>query len=678
MAFKSSVYWSVSALLLKGKNEILAQLVSYKNQEIAGSSDFDRVTGQFKKTKKLLLDKKKAQTLMKDIQTLSFKVVDLKTQSISKKPSPPFITSTLQQEGNRRLSLSSKETMSLAQQLYERGFITYMRTDSVFLSKQAVNAGRSALKKHFGKEYVPKEPRFYKSKTKGAQEAHEAIRPAGAVFIHPKDSKLSGHLLKLYQMIWQRTLASQAVDCQQKKMSIKIKAGESAVFSAGGLQIIFDGFYKIYGRDSSNSKENQLPPLKVQDLLKCKKLMDKEHTTQPPARFTEASLIQTLEKEGIGRPSTYAPIIATVQKRGYVFKDKNMLIPTMTGLIVTRFLTDHFPDYVDTQFTSDMEEVLDEIAVGKTNHIKYLDKIYFGKNGLKKQVEVQEKQKNDKDSKSLKLKFIKGFTFFAGPWGAYAVKDSKTNKETVSLNSNVYPGDLTAESIHDLIDKKSKGHDSLGQDPKTKEPIYVLTGKYGPYVQRGDVGKDKKSVKRVSIPKKLDSNEVDLDMALKLLELPKVLGNHPETQKEVKKGIGRFGPYIVHDGDFRSVKDVQEFLHLSLKQALKILSEPKKGRGKTVLKELGLHPETGLAVQVLDGKFGPYIQNGRQKVSLPNSIQLQGLTLKQALEILNFKNNSSQKKTLKNGTEFKKIKSESMTSIKRKKMNNKSLTKTIS
>ena len=680
MAFKSSIYWSISALLLKGKNEISAQLVSYKNQEIAGSSDFDRVTGQFKNTKKLLLDKKKAKTLMNNIQPLPFKVVDLKTQSISKKPSPPFTTSTLQQEGNRRLSLSSKETMSLAQQLYERGFITYMRTDSVFLSNQAVNAARSSIKKHFGKEYVPQKPRFYKSKTKGAQEAHEAIRPAGAVFIHPKDSKLSGHLLKLYQMIWQRTLASQTEDCQQKKVSIKIKAGELAVFSAGGLQIIFDGFYKIYGRNSSEFKEHQLPPLKVQDLLKCKKLLDKEHKTQPPARFTEASLVQTLEKEGIGRPSTYAPIIATIQKRGYVFKDKNMLIPTMTGLIVTRFLTDYFPDYVDTQFTSDMEEVLDEIAVGKKNHIKYLDQIYFGKNGLKKQVEIQEKQKNDKDSKSLKLKFIKGFTFFAGPWGAYAVKDSKTNKETVSvsLNSNIYPGDLTAESIHDLIDQKAKGHDSLGQDPKTKEPIYVLTGKYGPYVQRGDVGKDKKSVKRVSIPRKLDSKEVDLDMALKLLELPKVLGNHPETQKEVKKGIGRFGPYIVHDGDFRSVKDIQEFLQLSLKQALKILSEPKKGRGKTVLKELGPHPETGSAVQILDGKFGPYIQNGRQKVSLPNSIQPQNLTLKQALEFLNFKNNSAQKKSLKNGAKFTKIKSGSMTGVKRKKIVNKSVTKTIS
>ena len=685
MAFKSSAYWSISAFLLKGKNEFSAQLVSYKNQDIVGGSDFDRTTGKFKNTKKLLLDKKKTQTLMKTIQSLTFKVVDLKTQSISKKPSPPFTTSTLQQEGNRRHSLSAKETMSLAQQLYERGFITYMRTDSMFLSKQAVNAARSSVKKYFGKEYVPKEPRFYKSKTKGAQEAHEAIRPAGSTFIHPKDSKLSGHLLKLYQMIWQRTLASQAVDCQQKKMSMKIKAGADALFSAGGLQIIFDGFYKIYGRDSSESKENQLPQLKINDLLKCKKLTDKEHNTQPPARFTEASLVQTLEKEGIGRPSTYAPIIATIQKRGYVFKDKNMLIPTMTGLIVTRFLTDHFPDYVDAQFTSDMEEVLDEIAVGKTNHIKYLDKIYFGKKGLTKQIEIQEKQKNDKDSKSLTLKFIKGFTFFAGPWGAYAVKNSKNNKETVSvsLNSNVYPGDLTAESIHALIDQKAKGHDSLGQDPKTKEPIYVLTGKYGPYVQRGEMGKDKKSVKRVSIPKKLDSNEVDLSMALKLLELPKVLGDHPDTQKEVKKGIGRFGPYIVHDGDFRSVKDIQEFLSLNLKQALKILSEPKKGRGKTVLKELGSHPETGSSIQILDGKFGPYLQTGRQKVSLPSSVQPQSLTLKQALEFLNFKNKAIQNKTLKNGnngtklTKRKSSKKTSITDIKRKKIN-KSLTKMMS
>ena len=307
--------------------------------------------------------------------------------------------------------------MSLAQQLYERGFITYMRTDSVFLSKQAVQASRSAIRKHFGKEYVPKEARFYKNSSKGVQEAHEAIRPAGAVFIHPKDSQLSGTLLKMYQMIWQRTLASQTVDCQQKRMSIKIQAGSSFLFSAGGMQIIFDGFYKVYGKDTSESKENHLPPLKINDSLQCKNAAGKEHTTQPPARFTEASLVQTLEKEGIGRPSTYAPIIATIQKRGYAFKDKNMLIPTITGIIVTRFLTVRFPDYVDTQFTSDMEQVLDEIAVGKKNHIQYLNKIYFGKKGLQKQIESQEKQKDNKDSKSLKLKSIPGFTFFGGTLG---------------------------------------------------------------------------------------------------------------------------------------------------------------------------------------------------------------------------------------------------------------------
>lgn len=673
MAFKASQYWSVSAQLVKGKTAFSAQLISYKGKDLVNSSDFDRSTGQLKNKKKLFLDESQSKKVIQDVQSLPFSAADIKTQSISKKPSPPFTTSTLQQEGNRRLSLSAKETMSLAQKLYERGFITYMRTDSVFLSKQAAAASRKAVKKHFGSSYLPKEPRFYKNKSKGAQEAHEAVRPAGVQFVHPEDSKLSGSMFKLYQMIWQRTLASQALDCKQKRMSVKIKAGSKAVFSASGSQMIFDGYYRIYNSGSSDLQENQLPELKTGCSLKCRKLTNKEHTTLPPARFTEASLVQTLEKEGIGRPSTYAPIIATIQKRGYVFKDKNMLIPTMTGIIVTQFLTKCFPDYVDTQFTSEMEQVLDDIAVGRENHISYLDKIYFGKQGLKKQVEKQEKQKQDAASKSLKLKNIKGFTFFAGPWGAYAVKDSKNKKNevSVSLPVNVYPGDLTAEKVHQWLEQKNKGHDSIGQDPKSGLPVYVLNGRYGPYVQKGDVKEDKKNVKRMSIPRGLDAADVDLDTALKLLDLPQVLGVHPETKKDIKKGIGRFGPYIVHEGDFRSIRSIQDFFNLNLKQALAVLKEPKKGRGKKVLKELGLHPKTKTAIRLLDGKFGPYIQHERQRVSLPESVQPPGsLTLDQALGLLN---GGAEKKKTMSGRSSKAKKNRidhnlSLTAAKRKKL----------
>ena len=631
--FKKSKYWSLQAHLLKGRQSFTAQLLSYKGTQTAGSADFDRDTGQLKK-KRLLLDEKKAASLIKELKNLAYTVSEVKTTAVSRKPQPPFTTSTLQQEANRKLSLSAKETMNLAQQLYERGFITYMRTDAVFLSKQAIEAGRKEIKQIYGKNYVPEKARVYKNKSKGAQEAHEAIRPAGQKFVHPENTKLTGYLFKLYQMIWQRTLASQAVDCRQKRVSVIIDAGQTAKFSASGTTIVFDGFYKIY-QETKEVSENHLPDFKKSETLKCQKLNSHEHETRPPARFTEASLIQTLEKEGIGRPSTYAPIIATIQKRGYVFKDKNMLIPTMTGLIVTKFLTEYFPNYVSSQFTSDMEQVLDDVALGSTNHVQYLEQIYFGKKGLKNQAAHQKETEN---SRSMTIDGLKGFVFYAGPYGAYVTQDKKDGA-SVSLPLNTYPGDLNKEILMDMIDKKSKGNESLGQDPVTKEDIYVLNGKYGPYVQRGSAQADKKNrnstpVKRVSIPRGLSEEDIDLSMALKLLQLPETLGSHPETSKDVKKGIGRFGPYIVHDGDFRSIKSIDEFFNLSFKEALNILKEPKRGGRKKVLKDLGAHRDTGQTIQVLDGKYGPYIQHGKQRISLPKEVSVSSLTVHQALGLL--------------------------------------------
>lgn len=632
--FKKTKYWSLQAYFSKNRKNFTAQLMSYKETQLAASSDFDRDTGQLKK-KRLLLDHKKALSLTKELEKLSYKVSDVQTTSVTRKPQPPFTTSTLQQAANRQLSLSAKETMNLAQQLYERGFITYMRTDAVFLSKQAVSAARREIKKMYGSPYVPEKARIYKNKSKGAQEAHEAIRPAGSTFTPPQETKLTGYLFKLYQMIWQRTLASQAVDCKQKRVSALISAGNTAKFSAVGTTIVFDGFYKIY-QETKEIKENHLPNLKKSENLKLQKINNQEHETRPPSRFTEASLIQTLEQEGIGRPSTYAPTIATIQKRGYVFKDKNMLIPTMTGLIVTRFLKKHFPNYVSNQFTADMEQVLDDIAEGEKDHIQYLEYIYCGKKGLKNQVALQ---KEIKDSRSMTIDGLKGFVFYAGPYGAYVTQEKKS--ASASLPLNIYPGDLNKEILMGIIDKKEKGHESLGQDPVTKESIYILNGKYGPYVQRGDLQTDKKdrknvknSVKRVSIPRGLSEEDIDLSMALKLLQLPETLGLHPDTSKEVKKGIGRFGPYIVHEGDFRSIKSIEQFFKLTFKEALKILSEPKKGNRKKVLKDFGSHTDTGQNIQILDGKYGPYIQHGKQRISLPKEVSVSRLTKPQALGLL--------------------------------------------
>ena len=374
----------------------------------------------------------------------------------------------------------------------------------------------------------------------------------------------------------------------------------------------------------------------------------------------EASLVQTLEKEGIGRPSTYAPIIATIQKRGYAFKDKNALIPTITGIIVTNFLKKCFPDYVNTQFTSTMEQILDEIALGKKEHIKYLKNIYCGKNGLKQQIETQEKKKNEQQSRSMQLKGLEGFTFFSGPYGAYVVKESKKKKDVVSASipPNVYPADLTKEDLSSFIQAKIKGSDSLGKDPQSGQLIYALTGRFGPYVQRGN--KDDKDVKRVTIPKGLSVSDVDLKMALKLLELPKKIGTHPKTEKDIKKGIGRFGPYIVHDGDFRSIRDLDIFLDLTLKQSVDILNEPKKKRGQKLLKNLGSHPKTGKSIQLLNGKYGPYVQYQSEKVSLPSHNHPSSFTLKQALTLLN-----TSKSATKQGHKAKKV---SILSAKQKKI----------
>ena len=632
MKFKTSKYSSIEADFNKGKSSFTAQLISYKKKSIATSSDFDRDTGAFKKKDKLLLDSKKSKELVKELKSLSYEVTDIKNQTHIKKPQPPFTTSTLQQEANRKLSLSTKETMNLAQKLYERGFITYMRTDAVFLSQQAIQSSRKVIQKLYGKEYLPDKPRVYKNKTKGAQEAHEAIRPAGT-FTHPKDAGLTGYLLKVYQLIWQRTLASQAMDCKQKRVSAHLSSkGDAAVFSLSGTQILFDGFYKIYQTEDAEPKENALPNLKVSDKLSCKNMKEIDHETRPPARYTEATLVQTLEKEGIGRPSTYASIISTIQKREYVFKDKNALIPTMTGIIVTKFLNDHFPNYVSRRFTSDMEQVLDDIAIGKKDYEKFLKQFFLGSDGLQKQIE---NHKSSPDSRSITFSELSDFVFSAGPYGSY-VTYTKGNKERKSsLPTNAHPSNFNKEFLMSLIENKEKGNDSLGNDPETNQPIYALVGKYGPYVQRGDAeGKKKTDVKRVSVPRGIEIEEVDLEMALKLLRLPEAIGVHPESSKEIKKGIGRFGPYIVHDGDFRSIRSLDDFFSITLDQALKIFSEAKKTRTKKVLKDIGTHPETEKPVQVLDGKYGPYIQSGSQRVSVPKEVSIASIDLDQAIKLL--------------------------------------------
>ena len=644
LSFKKSVYWDLSAENKKGHSDIFkSRLVTYKGKKLVRSSDFNSTTGELKKKEVLLMDEKAALRLKKDLEGQKFQVMEVQKKQVTRKPPPPFITSTLQQECNRKLRFSSKQTMSLAQKLYEQGLITYMRTDSTFLSSQALQATRSAITQLYGKTQLPSDVRVYRKQAKGAQEAHEAIRPAGEHFIKPDKTGLSGQLLSLYEMIWNRTLSSQMKDCIQNQVQIKMKVEES-VFQSSGVTIHFPGFYLVY--KDQKTDEIQLPTLKKGDTVQCLKIEELKHETKPPARYTEASLIQKLEKEGVGRPSTYATIIGTIQDRGYVEKKQNTLIPTFTALVVSRFLQQNFPDYVDMQFTSEMEKDLDDIARGKKDHVKYLKSVYLGSKGLKKLIDTQEKQMKDKTFRSLTLKGFEEYSFNVGPFGAYVSRKNGKEDVSASLPADIYPGEITKEVIEQLIDNKIKGGRLLGEDPKTGQKIFVVLGRYGPYVKvdlkeastdsesknkkDGKSKKNKKS-KTVSLSPFFDEKTIALKGALKLLALPKVVGVHPETKKEIKKAVGRFGPYIVHAGDFRSVP-ADIFFDIDLKYAIQRLSES-KGRSSHVLKEFQ-HPESKQVIQLMKGRYGPYIKYKKKNYSLPSNLSSDDLKLSSALKLI--------------------------------------------
>lgn len=684
LAFKRSVYWDLSAEnKTKDSSVFKSRLVSHKGKRLVRSSDFDSITGKLKKTDVLSMTEKQALSLCKSVKGKSFKVTAVEKKKVNRKPQPPFITSTLQQECNRKLRFSSKQTMSLAQKLYEQGLITYMRTDSTFLSSQAVKAARAKISAIYGTDNLPPLPRVYSKKAKGAQEAHEAIRPAGEKFVEPKKTNLNGQMLSLYELIWKRTLASQMKDCVQNQVRVEMEVGD-CVFQSSGVTIDFPGFYLVY--EDQKTDEVRLPNLKKGDKVDCLKVEALKHETKPPARYTEASLIQTLEKEGVGRPSTYASIIGTIQERGYVKKGKNTLIPTFTALVVSHFLNEYFPNYVDTQFTSEMEKDLDDIARGKKDHVKYLKSVYMGSKGLKKLIENQEKKMEKKTFRSMTLKGFEDYLFNVGPFGAYVSK--KGSDVSASLPAGIYPGEITKESIDEIIAHKMNGGRSLGNHPKTGKEIFVVLGKYGPYVKmdleedakkedskkmKSRKGSKKKTVKKktktASLSPFFEADTVTLKDALKLLELPKVLGLHPETKEEVRKSVGRFGPYIVHAGDFRSVP-ADVFFDIDLKYALKVLKEPKR-KSSRALKELGQHPDSHNAVQLMKGRFGPYIKYNNKNYSLPGDVSLEDFNLSSALELIaegqkkkKVKKTAKQKKDL-GSRPMKKRKVEKKTSAKK-------------
>ena len=651
-AFHQGSYWDLKAQLIKDETPFDAKLVSLDGTRLATGSDFDESTGQIAEGRNvLLLDEAQARSLQERLQSQDWTVANIEERATTRRPSPPFTTSTLQQESNRKLSLSARDTMRTAQGLYERGFITYMRTDSVHLSQQAIAAARSCVESMYGENYLSPKPRQYSTKSKGAQEAHEAIRPAGSHFRTPQETGLSGRDLRLYDLIWKRTVATQMAEARQTNITVQLQV-DNAMFRASGKRIDFPGFFRAYveGSDDPNAAiENQevvLPALAQGDHPTCSTLEAVGHETQPPARYTEASLVKMLESEGIGRPSTYATIIGTIIDRGYAQMIKNALVPSFTAFAVTALLEQHFPDLVDPSFTARMEQTLDDISTGGTKWLPYLKEFYHGQSGLDTLVKQQEDQIDPGEARTVNLDGL-DVKVRIGRYGAYIEAEGEEGPVKASIPQDLTPSDLTEDQIELLLKQKTEGPEQLGIHPETELPIYVLIGPYGPYVQMGEEGEEedgkKKKPKRASLPKGMTINDITLEKAVGLLSLPRLLGEHPETGAKVKASLGRFGPYVVHDQgkdgkDYRSLKKEDDVLTVTLERALELLAQPKRGRGRksaTPLRELGTHPQDdGEMVGVYDGPYGLYVKQGKVNASLPEGETVETITLEKAVELL--------------------------------------------
>ena len=550
-------------------------------------------------------------------------VVEVKESEAKRVPKPPFTTSTLQQTASTRLGFAPSRTMGAAQKLYEAGHITYMRTDSTNMSAQAQKQIIALVSKDFGKNYVA--PRTYKTKSKSAQEAHEAIRPTNFA----KHSVGSTEDQKaLYEIIWQRAVASQMTDAAMKRTKIltNVIASKEAIpdFAVNGSRVVFDGWLAADPR--ARGEDTEVPKVTKGDTLTCKGVLVEAKQTQPPNRYTEAGLIKELEKRGIGRPSTYASTMKTIIDRGYVEKDGKTLLPTATGDVVSSFLETHFTEYIGDDFTSDMENQLDDIASGDRTYKKTLTDFYgpFSK-------DVAAKENIEKLT-----------TLGAGPKGfpcplCQSDMVIKLGKNGTFLSCDRYP-DCTGARLIDGGEVKAE--DPIGTHPETGEPIFVLNGRFGPYVQLGEVpekvkGKKQVMPRRTGLPEGMKTSDVTLESAVRLLLLPRELGTHPVTQEPIVANAGKFGPYIAHAGDFRSLKGSDNPYDVTYERALEILSEQKTMRkGEKLLKELGIHPKTRKLVNVFESKSGRYLKKGFKRISIPDSVKDDDITLELAVELL--------------------------------------------
>ena len=647
-AFRSATWWDLKVQLQTPQGgSFEAELSAVGGRRVALGKDFDENTGKLKPTADvLLLDEQTVGQLRDRLTALperpappGFHVGNIEEREQVRRPYAPFTTSTLQQESNRKLGLSARETMQIAQRLYEEGLITYMRTDSVSLSTEAVSAARRCIEERYGKDYLSPQIRSFETKSKGAQEAHEAIRPAGTEMKTGEEHGLAGRELQLYSLIWKRTVACQMADARLRFRTITIQA-DDAEFKATGRQIEFPGFFRAYveGVDDPaaalDDQEQSLPAMAVRDPLKCLNLEPVSHVTQPPARYTEATLIRALEADGIGRPSTYASIIGTIQDRGYVVKVSNQLRPTFTAMAVTRLLEKNFPQLVDEQFTASMEQTLDDIATGEAHSTPYLREFYSGQTGLDQQVKNQEENIDPREACTIDLDGLSS-RIRVGKFGPYLVKEQDGTSMTASLPNDIAPADITNEMADELLKQKQQGPRSIGTHPTEGVPMYALLGPFGPYLQLGDAVEGGPKPKRVSLPKGADPQAVTFEQAVELLQLPRTVGVHPETGKPVTAGIGRFGPYVFHEGTgFKSLPKGHDVLTIDLPTSVELLKQKRVRGGATPIKELGAHPDDQQPVQVFDGKYGQYVKHGDVNATLPKETVLDTLTLADVLPLL--------------------------------------------
>ena len=629
--FTESEYWSIGAQFASNGNEFEAILSSYEKKKIATGKDFNKETGLIVKSNILALDGKLAKKLSDDFNSSIWEVSDIEKKPITQNPYPPFITSTLQQEGIRKLRMSSQQVMRTAQRLYEEGYITYMRTDSVSLSNEAITASRNIIKNKFGDEFLPDKPRTYKSKVKNAQEAHEAIRPAGSTFKFPDEirNNLEEMEWKLYDLIWKRTIASQMKSAKLQMTKVSIE-NDKAQFEAKGKIIQFAGFLKTYVEDiddpnqDKDDKESVLPPLKKGLKLDANIFTPKQHFTKPTPRYTEASLVKELENLGIGRPSTYAAIMGNIQKRGYVRKVKGAMIPTFTAYAVVQFLERYFTDMVNLQFTANLENTLDSISRNEMKSDEFLNQFYFGNNGSAGLQKLLENE-FDKD-KSRTIMELKGgdalISIKIGRYGVYIQgEDANTN-----LPDEFIPSEINFNEAIKSLKKKADGPIEICDDPKSGEPILLKDGRYGPYIQCGK--------KMKSLLPGMEMEEITPKIAKDIISLPKNIGNHPENNESIKVDIGRFGPYLKCGKKTSSVNPPDDILNLSIERAIELLSVDRKKTSSQTIKELGVDPKTKKTLEIKNGRYGSYVTNGTINATLPKTTPIDDITLEMAMELI--------------------------------------------